>query len=351
MMHTTALNAGVLKVEQGIGGSKVERPVKHFSLNWHPSERPDQEEMLGAVQSFLKHMGWEEHQAILIAHTDKPYRHVHVVLNAIHPETGLKLDDGFERRRAQAWALAYEQEHGRIFCEQRSSRRPSGRRPNPARPGSQTMSTVSAPPRRSGEGHPSNTEHCSSLFPAPHGHAEGPPSRDIGSGLAGGVLGALEPRGPPPWRAAAAELLPARRAATPPRHGRYRLRGSRRLLRCREALILGEFAYRFHMAKQEVCPRARQATLARLAIEQQTALRQAREATMAEERSDREHRRSAGTAMRLVGAPRAGRRAGHDHSVRSANPFRDERTHRLYLPSLIEFLAHHSSRLRASCRR
>jgi hypothetical protein len=118
-MHTTALNAGLLKAEQGIGGRNVERPVKHFSLNWHPSEKPDREEMLGAVQSFIKHMGWEDHQAIVIAHTDKPYRHVHVVLNAIHPETGLKLDDGFERRRAQAWALAYEHQHGKIFCEQR----------------------------------------------------------------------------------------------------------------------------------------------------------------------------------------------------------------------------------------
>jgi hypothetical protein len=101
------------------GGRKIERPVREFSLNWHPSERPDQEEMLRAVQSFLKHMGWEEHQAVVIAHSDKPYRHAHVILNAVHPETGLKLDDGFEKRRAQVWALEYEREHGKIFCEER----------------------------------------------------------------------------------------------------------------------------------------------------------------------------------------------------------------------------------------
>jgi hypothetical protein len=84
-MHTTVLNAPLLKAEQGIGGRQTERPVKHFSLNWHPSERPDKEEMIGAVRSFLQHMGWEEHQAILIAHDDKPYRHVHVVLNVRRP--------------------------------------------------------------------------------------------------------------------------------------------------------------------------------------------------------------------------------------------------------------------------
>jgi len=28
-------------------------------------------------------------------------------------------DDGFDHRRAQAWALEYEQEQGRIHCQQR----------------------------------------------------------------------------------------------------------------------------------------------------------------------------------------------------------------------------------------
>jgi len=118
-MRTTAFNAEVLKAEHGVGGRKVEKPVRHFSLNWHPEESPDRAEMIGAVRSFLKHMGWERHQAVLIAHDDTAHRHVHVVLNAIDPETGLKLDDGFERRRAQAWALEYEKEHGKIYCEER----------------------------------------------------------------------------------------------------------------------------------------------------------------------------------------------------------------------------------------
>lgn len=95
-MRSTALNADVLKAEHGIGGRKVEKPVRHVSLNWHPDETPDREAMIGAAQSFLKHMGWADHQAILIAHDDKAYRHVHLVVNAIHPESGRKLDDGFE---------------------------------------------------------------------------------------------------------------------------------------------------------------------------------------------------------------------------------------------------------------
>src|SRR5262249_54291718 len=53
------------------------------------------------------------------AHDDKDYNHVHVMLNVCHPETGLRLDGNFERRRAQAWALEYEREQGHIHCPQR----------------------------------------------------------------------------------------------------------------------------------------------------------------------------------------------------------------------------------------
>jgi hypothetical protein len=119
-MLTTFQNAAVLKSEQGAKASKaIDKPVKHFSLNWHPSEKPERAEMIAAAESFLQHMGWQEHQALIIAHEDKEHRHVHLVVNAVHPETGRKLDDAFEHRRAQAWALGYEQERGKIFCADR----------------------------------------------------------------------------------------------------------------------------------------------------------------------------------------------------------------------------------------
>lgn len=120
-MVTTCLDADLLKAEAGVrtGSRKVEKPVKHVSLNWHPSEKPDRAAMTRAAESFLDHMGWKDHQAILVAHDDKEHRHVHLIVNAIHPVTGLKLDDGLEKRRAQEWALAYEKEQGKILCEQR----------------------------------------------------------------------------------------------------------------------------------------------------------------------------------------------------------------------------------------
>jgi len=120
-MVWTARNAELLKQEAGIraGGRTTENPVKHGSLNWAPDDNPSPEHMIATSKSFLRHMGWNEHQAILIAHDDKSYKHVHFMLNAVHPETGLRLDDGFEQRRAQVWALEYEREQGRIHCKQR----------------------------------------------------------------------------------------------------------------------------------------------------------------------------------------------------------------------------------------
>jgi len=41
------------------------------------------------------------------------------MLNRVHPETGLRLNESYEQRRSQTWALEYEREQNRIHCEQR----------------------------------------------------------------------------------------------------------------------------------------------------------------------------------------------------------------------------------------
>src|SRR5262249_40864082 len=104
MLWTTRA-AEDLKREAGIraGGRPLENPVRHFSLNWHPSETPSREHMTQTVESFLAHMKWDEHQALIVCHTDRQ-PHVHVMLCGVHPETGKALDTSFEKRRAQEWA-------------------------------------------------------------------------------------------------------------------------------------------------------------------------------------------------------------------------------------------------------
>jgi hypothetical protein len=120
-MVATFYSRDLLKEEAGIapGGPRLDKPVKHAALSWSPEERVSREEMIAAAQSFLKDMGWDEHQCVLFAHQDKKHQHVHLMLNQVHPERGTKLDDGFEKRRASDWARVYEQARGRVLCEER----------------------------------------------------------------------------------------------------------------------------------------------------------------------------------------------------------------------------------------
>ncbi len=120
-MWATAAAQNELKRASGLSlaGRKCTEPVKTISLSWHPSETPTQEQMIEAADGYLAKMGWSEHQAVYVGHNDTAHSHIHIILNRVHPETGLVLDDYKDRRRSQEWALEYEKEHGRIFCEKR----------------------------------------------------------------------------------------------------------------------------------------------------------------------------------------------------------------------------------------
>jgi hypothetical protein len=120
-MYLTAENAELLKQQAGFrgGGRSTERPVKHYSLSWAIPDNPTQEHMIETAMGFLRHMGWQEHQVLLISHNDKPYKHVHLLINAVHPLTGLRLNDDFENKRAQKWAAQYELQQGKVYCEER----------------------------------------------------------------------------------------------------------------------------------------------------------------------------------------------------------------------------------------
>jgi hypothetical protein len=120
-MYLTAENAEFLKQGTGIraGGRSTANPVKHISLNWHGSDNPSQQHMIKTADHFLESMGWGEHQAIYVAHSDKAHKHLHIVLNAVHPETGRHLSESWEHNRAQKWAAAYERAQDCIRCPQR----------------------------------------------------------------------------------------------------------------------------------------------------------------------------------------------------------------------------------------
>lgn len=99
---------------KALSGRQCTEPVKTMSLNWAPGETPSDKQMIEAAEKFLVHMGWQNRQALLVAHQDRAHPHLHIILNRVDPETGLTLKSWQEQKRASVWRTAYEQEQGII---------------------------------------------------------------------------------------------------------------------------------------------------------------------------------------------------------------------------------------------
>lgn len=122
-MAWTVLHQRELKQRAGKSatGRKSEGSVYHYTLNWDHDDKPSQTEMIEAAQETLHVLGLQDHEAVLAGHNDTDHSHIHVVVNLIHPETGMKARLGMSQRKMSEWALGYEQQRGRIVCPDRIS--------------------------------------------------------------------------------------------------------------------------------------------------------------------------------------------------------------------------------------
>jgi hypothetical protein len=120
-MWHTARDQTDLKRAAGLrtSGNRVHAPVLPIVLSWAAPDQPTPEQQRAAAYQFLEKMGWDKHQALIIAHDDTEHRHVHILLNRVNPDNGLVLKESFSHRQAQAWALQYQREHGQEWCPQR----------------------------------------------------------------------------------------------------------------------------------------------------------------------------------------------------------------------------------------
>ena len=118
IMAGTAREADTLKrlADVSTRGRKLDKPVYHFSLSWSPEERPDQSEMLTAARGSLEALGMGNRQALVVEHTDRAHRHVHVVVNRVSPEDGRAASCSNDARTLSRWAQTWEREQGRIRC-------------------------------------------------------------------------------------------------------------------------------------------------------------------------------------------------------------------------------------------
>lgn len=68
--------------------SRAEKPVYHLSVSYSPEDNPSRAAMVNDADSILKHMELDDHQAVIISHTDKDYKHMHLMVNRVNPDTG-----------------------------------------------------------------------------------------------------------------------------------------------------------------------------------------------------------------------------------------------------------------------
>lgn len=88
------------------------RPCRHIVLSWSPLERPTDAQMIAAARRVLRDLGAADHQAVIALHRDRPHRHVHIILNLIHPLTGRTLDLGHDYMRLEQACRRIEREMG-----------------------------------------------------------------------------------------------------------------------------------------------------------------------------------------------------------------------------------------------
>lgn len=106
---------------QSRAGRKLEKPVFAFSLSWHPEQSPTRERMLETARRAIAVLGLSEHEALIVAHRDEPQKHLHVIVNRVHPLTGMAGDVRNSKRKLSDFARLYEQETGKIYCRQRTT--------------------------------------------------------------------------------------------------------------------------------------------------------------------------------------------------------------------------------------
>lgn len=119
-MAWTDLNRDHLK-ENSAGRSASAGNVYHYSIAWKDGHNPDAEHMKETAHSSAARLGLSEHQYFMVEHTEEDHKHVHIVVNLVHPETGKIANVKSDYNKLDKWANEYQLEHG-IVCENRAKK-------------------------------------------------------------------------------------------------------------------------------------------------------------------------------------------------------------------------------------
>jgi|GEM_PF-1527496 len=87
-------------------------PLYHYMISWDKKDSPTKEQKLEVADRWLKRMGLEEHQVQIASHVDKPYPHIHLAINRVHPENHRSWDTNNDYQRGETIIKELEQEFG-----------------------------------------------------------------------------------------------------------------------------------------------------------------------------------------------------------------------------------------------
>ena len=109
-----------VKATNPFRGRKGSKPVYSLSLSFEPGDKAATEtNMLKAADEVRHVLGLQDHQCVIIQHTDTKHPHLHLVINRVNQHTGKYASVSNDRLKLSEWALDWEQRHGKLVCPER----------------------------------------------------------------------------------------------------------------------------------------------------------------------------------------------------------------------------------------
>ena len=95
---------------------RTEKPVIHISLNPHPDDKLDDNQLTAIAEQYMKKMGYENQPYIVYKHEDISRHHIHIVSLQVD-ETGKKISDSNNFYKSREVLRELEEEYNLIPAE------------------------------------------------------------------------------------------------------------------------------------------------------------------------------------------------------------------------------------------
>jgi len=107
--------ARIMQATAGLS-ARTRNAAYHLMVAWHENERPTPEQMQEIALETLELAGLGEHQALIMGHGDRPHRHLHMLINRVHPETGKAWHQAHDYARLDAIMRQLSEAYGFLYA-------------------------------------------------------------------------------------------------------------------------------------------------------------------------------------------------------------------------------------------